>query len=266
MRVLVADDHAVVRLALRYILAELDAAIEIQEAADARDALAALSAGPVDLVISDLFMPHAGPDYLRRLVKAAAPAPVVAFTVSENTQHAQAALTAGARGFVPKTTGASLIVNILRLILAGGVYLPPAMSLAASTDREPAHDRTSNDRTSGARTSGDRSSGARRALGLPGDGPLSEVDLAPNEWAPAEWAQPDGSRSSAGRLPQLTPRQLEVLELLAQGLSNADIGARLGLNLSTVKSHVTGVLRALNVSSRTQAVLAFKQADWPPSH
>lgn len=256
MRVLVADDHAVVRLALRYILAELDAAIEIQEAADARDALAALSAGPVDLVISDLFMPHAGPDYLRRLVKAAAPAPVVAFTVSENTQHAQAALTAGARGFVPKTTGASLIVNILRLILAGGVYLPPAMTLAASADREPAHDRSS----------GDRSSGARRALGLPGDGPLSEVDLAPNEWAPAEWAQPDGSRSSAGRLPQLTPRQLEVLELLAQGLSNADIGARLGLNLSTVKSHVTGVLRALNVSSRTQAVLAFKQADWPSSH
>lgn len=261
MRALVADDHAVVRLALRYILAELDAAIEIQEAADARDALAALSAGPVDLVISDLFMPHAGPDYLRRLVKAAAPAPVVAFTVSENTQHAQAALTAGARGFVPKTTGASLIVNILRLILAGGVYLPPAMSLAASTDREPAHDRTSNDRTSN-----DRTSGARRALGLPGDGPLSEVDLAPNEWAPAEWAEPDGSRSPAGRLPQLTPRQLEVLELLAQGLSNADIGARLGLNLSTVKSHVTGVLRALNVSSRTQAVLAFKQADWPSSH
>ncbi len=57
----------------------------------------------------------------------------------------------------------------------------------------------------------------------------------------------------------LTRRQLEVLDLLTQGLSNQDIGERLGLNLSTVKTHVTGVLKALGVGSRTQAVLLVKE-------
>jgi DNA-binding NarL/FixJ family response regulator len=58
----------------------------------------------------------------------------------------------------------------------------------------------------------------------------------------------------------LTRRQLEVLDLLAQGLSNQEIGERLGLNLSTVKTHVTGVLKALGVGSRTQAVLLVKES------
>ncbi|MGC2857517.1 response regulator transcription factor [Novispirillum sp. DQ9] len=230
MRALVADDHSVVRLALRHILADLDPAVEVSEAADASEVLSALAAAPVDMAIIDIFMPSGGIDFVSRIVAAAAPAPVVVFTMSEDPRHAQAAIAAGARAFVPKTTAEGLIVNILRLVLAGGIYLPPAMTLASASDAE-------------------RGSGARRALGLPGDGPLSQVDLA---------------GSPSGRLPQLTPRQHEVLELMAQGLSNADIGARLGLNLSTVKSHVTGVLRALNVSSRTQAVLAFKRTEWSP--
>lgn len=223
MRVLVADDHSVIRLALRHILIELDPGVEIHEAANGQVAFDSLANAPVDLVVCDLFMPQADSDFVHRMVEAAKPAPVVIFSASENPRHAQSAITSGARGFVPKTTGEALIVNILRLILAGGIYLPPAMTMASSS-----------------------------GITDQGGGSLSQIDLG---HAP----------SHAIHLPALTPRQFEVLELLAQGLSNADIGNRMGLNLSTVKSHVTGVLRALNVSSRTQAVLAFKQGDWRSS-
>jgi DNA-binding NarL/FixJ family response regulator len=58
----------------------------------------------------------------------------------------------------------------------------------------------------------------------------------------------------------LTKRQQDVLRLLAEGLSNQEIGDRMGLNLSTVKSHVTGILKALGVGSRTQAVLALRRS------
>lgn len=232
MRALIADDHSIVRLALRHILVELDPKVEFLEAGDAAQVFSYLADAdrkgpPVDLILTDIAMPHSDDTYIARLVKAAAPAPVIVLTVSEDPRVAQAAIAAGARGFVPKSTAEGLIVNILRLILAGGLYLPPTLTLASANEAER-----------------NASSGARRALGLSGDGPLSQVNL-------------DGA--PAIRLPQLTPRQRQVLELMSEGMSNADIGQRLGLNLSTVKSHVTGVLRALNVNSRTQAVLAFKQ-------
>jgi DNA-binding NarL/FixJ family response regulator len=233
MRALVADDHSIVRLALRHVLAELDPDVEVLQASDADEALAHLKDGPVDLVLIDVFMPHADESFIGRAVAAAAPAPVVVFTMSEDPRLAQAAIAAGARGFVPKTTSDALIINILRLIQAGGLYLPPTLTLASAHTMDRA-----------------ASAGARRALGLSSNEPLSQVAL--NDPAPS-------------RLQQLTPRQYQVLELLAEGMSNADIGDRLGLNLSTVKSHVTGVLRALDVNSRTQAVLAFKQSHWRPS-
>ncbi|MFA7430824.1 MAG: response regulator transcription factor [Rhodospirillaceae bacterium] len=232
MRALVADDHSIVRLALRHVLAELDPAIAVVQASDADEAMACLKGGPVDLALIDIFMPHADESFIGRIVAAAAPAPVVVFTMSEDPRLAQAAIAAGARGFIPKTTSDGLIINILRLIQAGGLYLPPTLTLASAQ----AMDHTA-------------STGARRALGLSGNEPLSKVAL---------------NEPAASRLQQLTPRQYQVLELLAQGMSNADIGIQLRLNLSTVKSHVTGVLRALHVNSRTQAVLAFKQSSWRP--
>lgn len=64
-----------------------------------------------------------------------------------------------------------------------------------------------------------------------------------------------------GRLAALTPRQQDVLQMMAEGLSNKDIGDRLNLNINTVKGHVTAILRTLGVDNRTQAVLLARETD-----
>jgi DNA-binding NarL/FixJ family response regulator len=214
MRVLVADDHSIIRMALKHILTDLRPDIETSEAVTGIQALGMVRSEKWDLVITDLFMPGGGREALPDLVKAAGKTPVVLFTVSEAPDDIRAALSAGVRAFIPKTTDDPVILGILKLVLAGGTYAPPALACA----------------------------------------------MAPSETRDAETPiHMDG-------LPPLTRRQYQVLELLSEGMSNAEIGSRMGLNLSTVKSHVTGVLRALDVASRTQAVLTFKQADWSGRH
>ncbi len=235
MRVLVVDDHSIIRMALKHILVDLAPDVELIQAATGPQGLACLddSVVPFDLVITDLYMPGGGFDLVAAMAEMAAPAPVVVFTVSERAADVREALARGARAFIPKTTDDLLIISILRLVIAGGTYVPPGLSgLASSADADTAPRNV-----------------PPMVPGFDGGVALAE---RPSTLAPA----------TTTTLPPLTRRQFQVLELLAEGMSNADIGQRMGLNLSTVKSHVTGVLRALNVSSRTQAVLAFKQSDW----
>lgn len=220
MRIVIADDHSIVRMALKHVLGELDLDAVAVEASDGVAAQEAIAAAPCALVLTDLYMPNTGPDYLSRLVAVAKGAPVAVFTISEDPAVAQNALHAGVRAFIPKSTNDRLLISILRLVLAGGQYLPPPIALL-------------------------------------GDGGAAAAALRPTV---ANEPLPTGhTMMRADLAPLLTPRQYQVLQLMAEGLSNADIGTRLGLNLSTVKSHVTGILRALNVINRTQAVLAYRR-------
>lgn len=213
MRVLVADDHSIVRSGLKHLLGELAPDISVLEATtfnQARDLIDAHDSW--DLIVMDLRMPgYSGLDELKRLVERMAPVPVVVFSMFENPDEMRAVLATGVRAFIPKSTDDALIVNIMRLVLAGGAYVPPV--LGGVGEGGP----------------------ATAATGLP----------------PA---------LSANTMPALTRRQQEVLNLMAEGLSNQEISDRLGLNLSTVKTHVTGILKALGVENRTQAVLALQQA------
>jgi len=209
MQVLIADDHSIVRSGLTHLVGELDEQATVVAATSFGQLTAILDQGSVfDLIVMDLRMPGLGGlDEVEALVRRVAPVPVAIFSMIESPDEMRAVLSRGVRAFIPKSTDDVLVINILRLVMAGGSYVPPV-------------------------------------LGMPG---------VPST-APAGRAAPptvfDG----------LTRRQLEVLDLLAQGLSNQDIGERLGLNLSTVKTHVTGVLKALNVGSRTQAVLLVKES------
>ena len=216
MQVLIADDHSIVRSGLTHLVGELDEQATVVAATSFSQLNAILDTsmqdgGSVfDLIVMDLRMPGLGGlDDVEALVKRVAPVPVAIFSMIESPDEMRAVLSRGVRAFIPKSTDDVLVVNILRLVMAGGSYVPPV-------------------------------------LGMPG--------------APAQAAAATVRGSAPSIFDGLTRRQLEVLDLLAQGLSNQEIGERLGLNLSTVKTHVTGVLKALGVGSRTQAVLLVKES------
>ncbi|CAO3458895.1 LuxR C-terminal-related transcriptional regulator [Azospirillum largimobile] len=216
MQVLIADDHSIVRSGLTHLVGELDEQATVVAATSFSQLNAILDASMLeggiafDLIVMDLRMPGLGGlDEVEALVKRVAPVPVAVFSMIESPDEMRAVLSRGVRAFIPKSTDDVLVVNILRLVMAGGSYVPPV-------------------------------------LGMPGAPPAVGGGPARGS-APSVF---DG----------LTRRQLEVLDLLAQGLSNQEIGERLGLNLSTVKTHVTGVLKALGVGSRTQAVLLVKES------
>ncbi|WP_448206204.1 response regulator [Azospirillum sp. sgz302134] len=208
MQVLIADDHSIVRSGLTHLVGELDEQAGVVAATSYGQLTQTLDGGGAfDLVIMDLRMPGiSGLDDVEAVVKRVAPVPVVVFSMIDSPDEMRAVLSRGVRAFIPKSTDDVLVVNILRLVLAGGSYVPPV-------------------------------------LGMPGAA-----------------AQPAAKPHQPSVFDGMTRRQLEVLDLLAQGLSNQEIGERLGLNLSTVKTHVTGVLKALGVGSRTQAVLLVKES------
>ncbi|WP_404383401.1 response regulator [Caenispirillum salinarum] len=225
MRIVIADDHSIVRTGLRHLLAEATPKAEVVEAASGdnlRSILAAVAeqgATSPDLLILDLKMPGIRSlEDVREIVQMAGRTPVLVFSMLDQPDEMRAVLAQGVKAFVPKSTDQKLLANIISLVLAGGTYLPPVLG------------------------------GLERGNG---DG------------------RPVPLHTSAGRFMEgaldtlpagLTKRQQDVLRLLAEGLSNQEIGERMGLNLSTVKSHVTGILKALNVGSRTQAVLALRRS------
>lgn len=225
MRVVLWDSHPVVRLALASLISEMGESWEAvhilpsmaEECLRHPEKLQGI--GPFDLVIWD---PRPSPfasleqEPIAQVKRELGSVPLMVFTASEQPADIRAALTAGASAYVPKTTEAGLITTIIRLVQAGGLYVPP--SLASSLHAQPA--------------------------------PVREVP------------QHGYTAAANSHLPELTQRQYQVLKLLSEGLSNAEIGSRLGLNISTVKSHVTSVLKTLGVERRTQAVLLFKKAEW----
>lgn len=238
MRVLIVDDHSIIRVALGHVLRarlpallaqEGSAGVEVQEAETIAGALEACHSQPFDLVISDLYMPGSQPGDLEGLADACAPAVMVVFSMSENPDEVAALLRCGVRAFIPKSTPDNQLATILALVVAGGSYVPSWMALNlydhAQTTPPPDH--------------------------TPGHTPGHTGE------------RPGGGSAAASALPSLTRRQQQVLELLGKGYSNAEIGEALGLNLSTVKSHVTAILKTLGVSSRTQAVLMLQGQSLP---
>jgi DNA-binding NarL/FixJ family response regulator len=198
MKLLIADDHEMVRLALRVALGPLGPDVGFVEAANAEEALAAAGANAdLDLVLIDIHMPGmGGVEGVRRLRAARPELPVLACSATEDPALVRSLLALGVCGFIPKSDSTSVIQQAVRLVLAGGTYVPPR---------------------------------------------LLEV-------APAAPAVP-------ARLAALTPRQHDVLRLLAQGKPNKLIARELDISEATVKVHLLAVFRALGARNRTEAVV-----------
>lgn len=136
MRILVADDHNLVREGLRPFLQELGEDVEISEAATLDEALDQAAAGPLGLALLDLKMP--GMDGLRGMEAfhaRFAAVPTVILTGHINRDDVMAAVRAGASGYIPKTISGTALVNALRLVLSGEKYLPSFM--LTDTAEEP---------------------------------------------------------------------------------------------------------------------------------
>jgi DNA-binding NarL/FixJ family response regulator len=214
VKILIVDDHPLIREALRHVLTVLDAQINLIDAQNFAEALVAADANAdLDLILLDLGLPDIdGFDALLELRKRHPGTPVVVLSASEQPASVLRAIDTGAMGFIPKTTSNDLFLGALRLVLAGGVYLPVEVLRQHQGTPEP-------------------------ALRLATEATQVGKMLRPQDIG-------------------LTKRQAEVLALLVQGKSNKLICRDLVLAEGTVKIHVTAILKALNVSNRTQAVIA----------
>lgn len=130
MKVLIADDHELFRDGLRHVLEQLEGEQTIVEAADFNQALAVTEQNPdIGIVLLDLSMPGMNwSDGLRRMKEVVGPqVPIVILTASEDRHYVVQAVNLGAAGFIPKTSSSRVMMSALKLVLSGGVYLPPAL-------------------------------------------------------------------------------------------------------------------------------------------
>lgn len=130
LKVLIADDHALLRAGLIAALEPLeDEPLVCFEAEDADQVMGVVHAQPdLDLVLLDLFMPGAnGFELLRTVCAETAGIPVVVLSGSDDAAQMREALDCGAAGFIPKSAAREVMLPALRLVLAGGLYLPPEL-------------------------------------------------------------------------------------------------------------------------------------------
>ena len=219
LKVLVVDDHLLVREGLKEVLKQVDANVRIFESPNAAGAFQAAEANPdLDLILLDLTLPDAsGFTALQGLRRDHGDIPVVVLSASTEASDAVRCIRGGAAGFIPKSSTAGVLLGAVRLVLSGGVYLPPEVVLAQRGYGEDAK-------------------------------PLSALDAAGTT----------RTRIDAVAF-GLTDRQAQVLALLIKGKSNKEIGRALDLAEQTVKTHISGVLRALNVTTRAEAIVSVAQ-------
>ena len=206
VRIVVADDHDVVRSGFAGLLATQP---EFTVVGTARDGLEAVRLGrelQPDVVLMDIRMPRMdGIEATRQLARQRPNRPrILILTTFDLDQYVYDALRAGASGFLLKDTTAEQLFDAVRVIAAGDALLAPGIT--------------------------------RRLI--------------------SEFAQrPSTGPQPTPPLEDLTPRETEVLKLVAQGLSNAEIAGHLVVTEETIKTHVSRVLNKLGLRDRTQAVV-----------
>jgi DNA-binding NarL/FixJ family response regulator len=228
IRILLVDDHAMVRRGMRDFLALHDDLEVVGEAADGFAALAATAELTPDVVIMDLLMPGMDGIAATAEIKARHPTvEVIALTSFVDEDRVTASIEAGASGFLLKDAEADDLAAAIRAAMAGEVHLDPAVAGIVA--------RGLRDRSGPASRSGGTASGAPAGAGGAGIG--------------------RGRGSARASLATLTGREREVLAGVARGLSNKAIATELGMAERTARTHVSNILAKLGLTSRTQAAL-----------
>lgn len=127
MKVLLIDDHAMFREGMKFLLSDLDDSLELLEAGTLENAISVLEDQDADLILLDLQLPDAkGIDALRRVRADYEGIPLAVVSGVDDPVQIRELIDEGALGFVPKTSSSDVLLAALKLIIAGGVYLPPA--------------------------------------------------------------------------------------------------------------------------------------------
>jgi len=226
MKALLIDDHPLILSGLSTVIQGFGDDVSVACIDSARGAREMLAVdAEYDLVLLDLHLGDCcGFELLEELRTTYPSLPIVVVSSSDSNDDVTRSIYLGAMGFIPKRASNEVLFDALSMVMSGGIYVPPMVLRSQAAN-----------------------AAARR--NDPGWSVRADAIAA---------FDPANPRSSAAAL-GLTPRQTDVLELLLQGQSNKLIARALNLSVETIKDHVAAVLRTLNVSSRTQAVLAVSQ-------
>ncbi len=201
IRVLIADDQALVRTGFRKILESEDDLEVVGEAGDGAEAVEATLLLLPEVVLMDIRMPRL--DGLEATRRLAGKTRVLILTTFDVDEYVYEALRAGASGFLLKDAPADQLVTAIRVVAAGEALLAPSIT--------------------------------RRLI--------------------EEFSRRPPSTARPAELEALSPRELDVLRLVARGLSNAEIATELYVGDATVKTHVSRILQKLTLRDRVQAVV-----------
>jgi DNA-binding NarL/FixJ family response regulator len=197
MRIVLADDHRMVREGLAFMLSDEDDIDLVGEAGSGEELLELLAAQPVDVVLLDVRMPGmSGFDVLEKVSSDMPQIRVLMLSMHDQPSYVRRAVELGAAGYLLKNTGREELLRAIRAVADGGVYL---------------------------------------------QGELMEPLVA----------DLSGTGGSPGHL---SPRERQVLQLVANGYENKQVASELALSEATVKSYLRGIFERLEVASRAEAV------------
>jgi DNA-binding NarL/FixJ family response regulator len=217
IRVLLVDDQSLMRMGFAMVLGGEEGISVVGEAADGRAALDQVAALAPDVVLMDVRMPLMdGIEATRRIADAYPSTRVILLTTFDLDEYAFAGLKAGASGFLLKDVRPEELVAAVRAVAAGDAAVSPRVT--------------------------------RRMLEL-------FAPRLPSGGVPAGAGEDQEADITARELAALTPKERDVFDQLALGLTNAEIAAKLFVSEATVKTHVGGVLRKLGLRDRVHAVV-----------
>jgi DNA-binding NarL/FixJ family response regulator len=210
-RVLLVDDHVVVRQGLKALFADEPDIEVVGEADNGREAIDCLTEVKPNVVLMDISMPGLnGIEATRQIQQRYPHINVVVLSMHANEEYVFQVLQAGAAGYVLKQSDSLEVLTAIRAAVAGGSFLSPPISRTVIEDY------------------------LRRAEARHHD-PVEE---------------------------QLTTREREVLQLLAEGLPNRDIAAELSISIKTVETHRSNMMNKLKVSNKTELVKYALRKGW----